>query len=79
MDLSFRELEAVLLETMIEARRKAVIRSEKGSAWIRAESHRSIAPLILTTKSFAQLPRFRQMIDGPRRYGLGRTGFVEFV
>ena len=57
MDLSFRELEAVLLETMIEARRKAVIRSEKGSAWIRAESHRSIAPLILTAKSPLKAPK----------------------
>ena len=57
MDLSFRELEAVLLETMIEARIKAVIRSEKGSAWIWAESHRSIAPLIPTAKSPLKAPK----------------------
>ena len=57
MDLSFRELEAVLLETMIEARGKAVIRSEKGSAWIWAEFHLSIAPLILTAKSPLKAPK----------------------
>ena len=77
MDLSQMIVEAVLLETMIVC--NADIRSEKGSAWIRAESHRSIAPLILTTKSFAQLPKFRQMIVAPRRHELGRSGRVKWL
>ena len=68
-------MEAVLLETMVVC--NADIGNEKGSARIRAEAHRSIAPLILTAKSSLKLPRFRQMIVAPRRHELGRAGRVE--